>query len=563
MRCFLSKLGSFYSDRRGNIAILFGLAIIPIFGAMGAAVDYSLANASRTKLIASLDNTGLTLSKMMPLTQTQLDTNAWQIFNANAGSLPLTFSANDLIVDASTNGKIKLDLNATYSLKMATVLEYLGVAPTIPVRAHVEIQWGNSRLRVALVLDNSGSMSASNKMTALKTATSNLITQLQGVSVTPGDVYISIIPFVNAVNVGSSNYTASWLDWTDWDANNGTCSVSVSGTPTPHSSQSKKSLCTATYTCSKSGYTTQTTCLAAGTCSKSGYTTQTTCVAAGTCSKSTYTTQSTCVANGTCSKSSITTQASCISAGHTWTPYTWTAATWTPATWNQATWTPASHTTWNGCVTERGDPLSTGGAAPGITGQVGYDQKVDLPVAGNTATLFPADQGVISGGTYCPPQMMELSYNWSALQTAVTNMTPNGATNQPIGLVWGWQSLVGGGPLTYPAKDPNFLYNDVIILLSDGLNTYDRWYGDGSTTSTDVDSRMVYGSSFIGTCKNVKATGVTIYTVQVNTGGDPTSTLLQNCATDLTKFFLLTSSNQIVTTFNQIGTALANIHIAK
>ena len=32
------------------------------------------------------------------------------------------------------------------------------------------------------------------------------------------------------------------------------------------------------------------------------------------------------------------------------------------------------------------------------------------------------------------------------------------------------------------------------------------------------------------TCNNIKAAGITLYTMQVNTGGDPTSTLLQNCA---------------------------------
>jgi len=65
------------------------------------------------------------------------------------------------------------------------------------------------------------------------------------------------------------------------------------------------------------------------------------------------------------------------------------------------------------------------------------------------------------------------------------------------------------------------------------------------------------------TCTNVKAAGITLYTVQVNTGGDPTSTLLQNCASDSSKFFLLTSSSQIVTTFCQIGTALSNLRVAK
>ena len=54
-----------------------------------------------------------------------------------------------------------------------------------------------------------------------------------------------------------------------------------------------------------------------------------------------------------------------------------------------------------------------------------------------------------------------------------------------------------------------------------------------------------------------------LYTIQVNTDGSPTSTLLQNCASDSTKFFLLTSSSQIVTTFNQIGTNLSKLHIAK
>ena len=64
-------------------------------------------------------------------------------------------------------------------------------------------------------------------------------------------------------------------------------------------------------------------------------------------------------------------------------------------------------------------------------------------------------------------------------------------------------------------------------------------------------------------CNNVKAANITIYTVQVNTDGDPTSTLLQNCASDATKFFMLTSADQIITTFNTIGTTLKKLYIAK
>jgi hypothetical protein len=147
------------------------------------------------------------------------------------------------------------------------------------------------------------------------------------------------------------------------------------------------------------------------------------------------------------------------------------------------------------------------------------------------------------------------------MKTAVDGLTPNGSTNQPIGLVSGWHSLVGIGPFTSPAMDPNYSYRQVIILLSDGLNTQDRWYGNGSDTSTQVDDRM-WKTGGAGTCKNIKDSGITIYTVQVNTGGDPQSTLLQNCASDSSKFVMLTTANQIVTTFQQIGTQLSQLRIA-
>ncbi len=32
----------------------------------------------------------------------------------------------------------------------------------------------------------------------------------------------------------------------------------------------------------------------------------------------------------------------------------------------------------------------------------------------------------------------------------------------------------------------------------------------------------------VGTCANIKAAGIMLYTIQVNSGGDPTATLLQN-----------------------------------
>jgi hypothetical protein len=185
---------------------------------------------------------------------------------------------------------------------------------------------------------------------------------------------------------------------------------------------------------------------------------------------------------------------------------------------------------------------------PGGPDANNYDTNVVAPTSATPATLWPAEQY----GS-CPQAVMGLNYNWTSMTTEVNNMVANGNTNQAIGLALGWMSLTGGGPFTAPAEDANYTYQHVIILLTDGLNTQDRWYTD----QTSIDNRQAL------TCTNAKNAGVVLYMIQVNTDGSPTSTLLQNCASDSSKFFLLTSSSQIVTTFNQIGTNLSKLRIAR
>jgi hypothetical protein len=192
-------------------------------------------------------------------------------------------------------------------------------------------------------------------------------------------------------------------------------------------------------------------------------------------------------------------------------------------------WTPASHSTWNGCITDRDQ---------------NFDTTNNAPLAGST--LYPAEQY-----SSCPVSLIGLNNDWPTLSSKIDAMQPKGNTNQAIGLQIGWQSLTAA-PFTVPAFDSNYKYKQVIILLTDGLNTEDRWY----TTQSSIDTRQQK------TCDNIKAAGITLYTVQVNTGNDPTSTLLKNCASDSSKFFLLTSSTEIVTTFNQIGTALSNLRLS-
>lgn len=75
-----------------------------------------------------------------------------------------------------------------------------------------------------MVLDNTGSMADDGKMPAMQTAAKNLVDQLSALAKTNGDVYISIVPFAKDVNVGASNYNKYWIDFSDWDAANGSWS---------------------------------------------------------------------------------------------------------------------------------------------------------------------------------------------------------------------------------------------------------------------------------------------------------------------------------------------------
>jgi Flp pilus assembly protein TadG len=535
-------LRQFLRDRRAGVVPMFALAIIPIIGMVGVAVDYSRANSLKVALQAALDATALAMAKSAPnLTPSQLQAQASGYFFATFNR-PEAKNVTVTATYSNTNGT-QLTIGATGSID-TTFTRIMGFN-SLDVGSSSLIKWGNQRLRVALVLDTTGSMASSGKISALQTATKNLLDQLKAASTTNGDVYVSIIPFSKDVNVGTANVNASWLQWDDgtdnsWNGANGTCSKSGS---------SPRSVCQAQSTCSLSQYTSQSQCTSNGTCSLSQFTSQSTCTSAGTCSNPGQSTQNSCTSQKACTDSSYTHQNQCQNNGYAWGYGTWTPGSWTAGVWSPATWTPNNHSTWNGCVTDRGSATAPGTSA-------GNDQKVTVPTTSDPTTLFYAEQY-----GYCSPSMMGLSYDWTTMKTLVDNLYPNGSTNQPIGLVSGWQSLVGIGPFTAPPLDPNYTYNTVIILLSDGLNTQDRWYGNGSSISTSVDNRMVDSSGY-GTCKNIKDTGITIYTIQVNTSGDPQSTLLQSCAST-GKFVMLTSANQIITTFQQIGTQLSQLRIAK
>jgi len=430
------QLHPVFTDRRGSVLPIFALSIIPIFGVIGASVDYTRASAARASIQAALDSAALMLSKDAASVQDgSLGDKAHDYFFTLFHHPEAQNVTVNTPVYTAASGVSQLTITASADIK-TNFMKVVGYSQ-LHVGSSATVKWGNNKLRVALALDNTGSMASSGKMTALKTATKNLLDSLKNAATKDGDVYVSIIPFSKDVNVklDANTYTKDWLDWSSWNA-----------------------------------------------------------------------------ANGSCSKTQYTTKNSCTN--------------------HSGTWTAANHSTWNGCVTDR-DQVN--------------DAKNTTPVVGSTSTLFPAEQ--FSG---CAVSVQPLTYNWTDLKTKVDAMTPTGNTNITVGLAWAWQSLTENAPLNAPAIDPadTIPTQKIIILLTDGDNTENRW----TTSQSSIDARTK------ATCQNIKDAGITLYTVLVMQGN---ASLLQDCASNPKYFFNLTSADQIITTFNQIGTQLSKLRIAQ
>ena len=609
------------TSTNGNVAVMFTLAILPILAFVGVAIDYTRANNARSSMQAALDSTALMLSKdltMGNITAAQIPSKAQAYFNGlytNKDGQGIAVSAT--YTTPTSNAAATILLSGSGHVK-TTFLQAAGYPSTMNFGTSSTTTWGNVKMRVALALDNTGSMQDNGKIVALRNAVAGsggLIDQLSALSKNNGDVYISVIPFAKVVNVGSSNYGKNYIDWTDWlnppttQPNNGSTQAKLPmnwhavgpGARCPWTNNNGGFTCTTSPTSSSNTtYIPSSGTYSGYICPSVDYNSHTVyngCWVSTQVDTGVFCSGSSSCACPTNSSGSAVSGCGCTGSGSSrsctgklythdwtqpgpndlvdnknqprvtavvgWTNNQWTATNQTPTVvnnWQQPSTNPIN--TWTGCVTDRTQPNDATGV---------------LPTTSDVTTLFPANEYYENGSAYCSnnasPQLepiIPLSYDWTSLKNAVNAMQPTGGTDQSVGLAWAWQSLLVGGPLNTPAEDSNSTYNRVIILLSDGLNTEDRWpdYGDGSSQASGnpIDARQTLQCQNLQAAKDSKGAPMfTIYTIQVNTSSppDPTSTVLKNCASTPDKFYMLTSSSQIVTTFNTIGTALSKLRLAK
>ena len=191
---------NFCRDRRGNVAMLFGLMAVPVLGVVGTAIDYGRAAKTKQELQSLIDGAALAATSEYTKTgdastaSTRLRSfvenglakhNLSLLPPAQPGENPPTLGADTtkvLLENADFDGE-----NATVSPKLtarvATTLLALVDQPYFEIEAATKAGLAGKKLELSMMLDITGSMCDSNnqpcssgvKLTGMKNAAKDLL----------------------------------------------------------------------------------------------------------------------------------------------------------------------------------------------------------------------------------------------------------------------------------------------------------------------------------------------------------------------------------------------------
>jgi Flp pilus assembly protein TadG len=218
----------FGRDRRGNYTLMTVITMVPLMGGVALSVDYSELLRQKHATLNALDAAGLATAQQVVSGATDDAARAYAktFFETNLG--PVDPANTSLTVTLPNNsaggGTLKLCSALTYHPYFLPAAAMLGGGTTSGVTTFTEcseIRLKNT-LEVALVLDNSGSMNelgsgtGARRIDLLKTAAKQLVDtlalQAQQMKQVSKPVQFSLVPFAASVNVGPTHDLDSWMD---------------------------------------------------------------------------------------------------------------------------------------------------------------------------------------------------------------------------------------------------------------------------------------------------------------------------------------------------------------
>jgi len=197
----------FASNRRGNVAVIVALALMPVTLLAGGSVDLSTAMNARSRLAQALDAAALAVGTNSIISDEDALAIATGFINANYPERELgDITSISVTVDPETDS-----VTVRGTARVRTTMLGLAGIQTIDVHWESVAQRARQRIELAMVLDNTGSMRGS-KISGLRDAAHLLSEILFEGADDANDVKIGLVPFAATVNVGTGFARDWWLD---------------------------------------------------------------------------------------------------------------------------------------------------------------------------------------------------------------------------------------------------------------------------------------------------------------------------------------------------------------
>ena len=190
----LSRLKRAVADQRGVSAVAFAISFAVLTPMALGIFDVYTQTEQRGKLQDALDAAALYAARSPVYTTAGVDAIGDQVLTAN---LQTVHGATLLTSDFTLVGD---KVVAQASIQLAAYAP--SAFPHTPVVVNSEVTRSGNDVEVALVLDNTGSMSGA-PMTSLQTAANQLIDLVVSNTQSPYYSKMSIVPYSNSVNPGA------------------------------------------------------------------------------------------------------------------------------------------------------------------------------------------------------------------------------------------------------------------------------------------------------------------------------------------------------------------------
>jgi Flp pilus assembly protein TadG len=224
-------------DRRGNVAIITAVVILPLLALVGLALDWRMAEAVKRDLQDAADGAVLagarTYSQSAAFEEDERETRArnaaQQLFGANVEggqmldpTLEVNFVREGEAVRVEGVAASRLAFGGLFGRDRMDVAVRSAAAAGTP-----------RRLEVVLALDNTGSMAQANRMNLMRRAAKKFIDTLFSQMDQPDMLYVGVAPWTSVVNIKMERPNENWTPAEYNSPDPGMNGTGVASWPTP------------------------------------------------------------------------------------------------------------------------------------------------------------------------------------------------------------------------------------------------------------------------------------------------------------------------------------------